>query len=108
MDCAAKKGPDKGLVCWLGCTQTLILNDDLAVLLLFLLLLPHLCSRRADIKSGMSAFGGKADLNHDPAECPLLAISGHSGLVGGVPPLDDFENLNFQVHGRAGQWLELG
>ena len=24
-----------------------------------------------------SAFGGKADINHDPAKGPLLAISGH-------------------------------
>ena len=26
----------------------------------------------------MSAFGGKADVNHQTPECPLLAISGHS------------------------------
>ena len=26
----------------------------------------------------MSAFGGKADVNHCVGECPLLAISGHS------------------------------
>ena len=27
---------------------------------------------------GMSAFGGKADVNHQTPECPLIAISGHS------------------------------
>ena len=27
----------------------------------------------------MSAFGGKADINHDPAKGPLLANSGHEG-----------------------------
>ena len=26
----------------------------------------------------MSAFGGKADVNHCVGECPLIAISGHS------------------------------
>ena len=26
----------------------------------------------------MSAFGGKADVNHCVGECPLLAISGHT------------------------------
>ncbi len=31
------------------------------------------------VASSMSAFGGKADVNHCVAECPLLAISGHSG-----------------------------
>ncbi len=30
----------------------------------------------------MSAFGGKADVNHCVGECPLLAISGHSQLFG--------------------------
>ncbi len=30
------------------------------------------------VSGRMSAFGGKADLNHDPVECPLLAKSGHS------------------------------
>ncbi len=25
----------------------------------------------------MSAFGGKADVNHETPECPLIAISGH-------------------------------
>ncbi len=29
-------------------------------------------------RRGMSAFGGKADVNQGVAECPLLAISGHS------------------------------
>ncbi len=27
----------------------------------------------------MSAFGGEADINQQPSECPLIAISGHSG-----------------------------
>ncbi len=27
----------------------------------------------------MSAFGAKADVNHQTPECPLIAISGHSG-----------------------------
>jgi len=27
----------------------------------------------------MSAFGGKADVNHSPAEGPLIAKSGHPG-----------------------------
>ncbi len=27
----------------------------------------------------MSAFGGKADVNHCVGECPLIAISGHKG-----------------------------
>ncbi len=27
----------------------------------------------------MSAFGGEADVNHCVGECPLIAISGHSG-----------------------------
>jgi hypothetical protein len=31
----------------------------------------------------MSAFGGKADVNHCVGECPLLAISGHSDSGGG-------------------------
>ena len=26
----------------------------------------------------MSAFGGKADVNHCVGECPLIAISGHT------------------------------
>ena len=26
----------------------------------------------------MSAFGGKADINHQSSECPLIAKSGHS------------------------------
>ncbi len=30
----------------------------------------------------MSAFGGKADVNHCVAECPLIAISGHPELFG--------------------------
>ncbi len=33
----------------------------------------------------MSAFGGKADLNHDLAECPLIAISGHASMSTNVP-----------------------
>ena len=34
-------------------------------------------SRRKAAPISMSAFGGKADVNHSPAEGPLLAISGH-------------------------------
>ena len=29
---------------------------------------------------GMSAFGGKADVNHQAGEGPLIAISGHDYL----------------------------
>ena len=28
-----------------------------------------------------SAFGGEADINHDPAACPLVTRSGHSPIV---------------------------
>ncbi len=39
----------------------------------------------------MSAFGGKADVNHCVGECPLLAISGHwwanENGGSGEPPL---------------------
>ncbi len=35
-------------------------------------------SRRFTAPSRMSAFGGKADVNHCVGECPLIAISGHS------------------------------
>jgi len=28
-------------------------------------------------KESMSAFGGKADIERDPLECPLLTQSGH-------------------------------
>ncbi len=34
-------------------------------------------SRRKAAPISMSAFGGKADVNHCVGECPLLAISGH-------------------------------
>ena len=42
----------------------------------------------------MSAFGGKADVNHSTAEGPLLAISGHSG--------DELSPYS------TGVWIELG
>ncbi len=32
----------------------------------------------------MSAFGGKADVNHCVGECPLLATSGHSAQLTGA------------------------
>ena len=38
-------------------------------------------SRRLVAPSQMSAFGGKADVNHCVGECPLLAKSGHSLLT---------------------------
>ena len=34
-------------------------------------------SRRLATTYRMSAFGGKADVNHCVGECPLIAISGH-------------------------------
>ena len=34
--------------------------------------------RLSRFASRMSAFGGKADVNHGLAELPLIAISGHS------------------------------
>ena len=36
----------------------------------------------------MSAFGGKADVNHQVAECPLIAISGHASMSTNVPHRD--------------------
>ena len=42
----------------------------------------------------MSAFGGKADVNHCVGECPLIAISGHSG--------DELSPYS------TGVWIELG
>ncbi len=42
----------------------------------------------------MSAFGGKADVNHCVGECPLLAISGHSG--------DELSPYS------TGVWIEFG
>ncbi len=34
-------------------------------------------SRRFAAPSRMSAFGGKADVNHNPAKGPLIAKTGH-------------------------------
>ncbi len=45
-------------------------------------------------RRGMSAFGGKADVNHSPAEGPLLAKSGHSG--------DELSPYS------TGVWIEFG
>ncbi len=39
-------------------------------------------------RRGMSAFGGKADVNHCVGECPLIAISGHSDSTWPFTPLD--------------------
>ena len=38
--------------------------------------------------SVMSAFGGKADVNHQTPECPLIAISGRSDSTWPFTPLD--------------------
>ena len=44
----------------------------------------------------MSAFGGKAEVNHDPGKSPLIAISGHERLyrkeVISVPRPDQFRD----------------
>ncbi len=42
-------------------------------------------SRRKAAPISMSAFGGKADVNHCVGECPLLAISGHLWHVEFLP-----------------------
>ena len=39
---------------------------------------PWVRNGRKAAPSRMSAFGGKADVNHCVGECPLIAISGHS------------------------------
>ncbi len=36
----------------------------------------------------MSTFGGKADINHGLAGCPLIAISGHASMSTNVPGAD--------------------
>ncbi len=46
---------------------------------------PHrVISGRFAQHSNRSAFGGKADVDHGPAEGPLLAISGHGGIFSGA------------------------
>ena len=65
----------------------------------------------------MSAFGGKADVIQGVAECPLIAISGHSKgtrpILGGVC-LDDGKSgrMAFQARGdyqnHAIGWLQRG
>ncbi len=50
----------------------------------------------------MSAFGGKADVNHCVGECPLLAISGHSNPSPPCPLVDDLARLrHHQPHRRT-------
>ena len=39
---------------------------------------PPMIGRRTRVGARMSAFRGKADINHQAAECPLIAIIGHS------------------------------
>ncbi len=48
----------------------------------------------------MSAFGGKADVIHSPAEGPLLAISGHSSLTDGVAAEAVWFGAAAVCHGR--------
>ena len=58
----------------------------------------------ADKDISMSAFGGKADVNHQTPECPLIAISGHSRsdktFIGRIEKGFDLPLLSFRP-GRA-------
>ncbi len=54
----------------------------------------------------MSAFGGKADLNHSPAEGPLIAISGHwrANENGGSGEPDRTPHLHNRERLRERDW----
>ncbi len=49
----------------------------------------------------MSAFGGKADVNHCVGECPLLAISGHWWANENGGPREPDRTPHLHNHARA-------
>ena len=56
----------------------------------------------------MSAFGGRADLNHGMAGGPLLAISGHNGLPVQVASIQHLVSTHRGMAGeRRADWPSL-
>ena len=57
----------------------------------------------------MAAFGGKADINHYVAECPLLAISGHwrANENGGSGERDRTPHLRDGERQRERDWYSI-